>query len=69
MIYTCKDCSYRGKKSGQDGSCPACGSFNISLKSAAQESPGAGKPGTLRMALLIGLWAYLIALIIWKLVH
>ena len=69
MLYTCKDCSYRGKKSGQDGSCPARGSLNISLKSVAQEKPGGGKPGKLRMALLIGLWAYLSALIIWKLVH
>ena len=66
MIYTCKDCSYRGKKSGQDGSCLACGSFNIGRPSAAEEKPG---PGKLRMGLLIGLWAYLIALIIWKLVH
>ena len=66
MIYTCKDCSYRGKKSGQDGSCLACGSFNIGRASSAEEKP---KPGKLRMTLLIGLWAYLVALIIWKLVH
>ena len=66
MIYTCKDCSYRGKTSGQGGSCLACGSFNIGRTSSAEENP---KPGKLRIVLLIGLWAYLIALIIWKLLN
>ncbi|MEE4146642.1 MAG: hypothetical protein V2I26_17690 [Halieaceae bacterium] len=67
MTYTCNDCSYRGKKSGQDGSCPACGSFNLGGKSGqTQETP---KPGKLRLALLVGLWVYLIGLIIWKLEH
>ena len=64
MTYTCKDCSYRGKKSGQGGSCLACGSFNIA-SSARQEEPR--KSGKLRVTLLIVLWVYLIALIIWKL--
>ena len=64
MAYHCKDCSYRGVKSGQLGECPACGSFNIGRESSAEEKP---RPGKLRITLLIGLWAYLIALIIWKL--
>jgi hypothetical protein len=64
MIYTCKDCSYRGKKSGQDGSCLACGSFNLG-RTPSQEEPV--KSGKLRVGLLIGLWVYLIGLIIWKL--
>jgi hypothetical protein len=66
MIYTCKDCSYRGKTSGQDGSCLACGSFNLVRQPTAQETP---RPGKLRLGLLISLWVYLIALIIWKLNH
>jgi hypothetical protein len=64
MIYSCKDCSYRGKKSGQDGSCLACGSFNLS-RPRSQEEPV--KSGKFRVSLLIGLWVYLIGLIIWKL--
>ncbi len=66
MNYTCKDCSYRGKKSGQDGSCPACGSFNLSSKVRQEEAPKSGK---LRVTLLVVLWVYLIGLIIWKLNH
>jgi len=67
MDYFCKDCSYRGKKSGEDGACPACGSFNISRQQVGQES--APKNNRLRLALLTGLWVYLIGLIIWKLNH
>ncbi|MDH4040443.1 MAG: hypothetical protein OEV88_07295 [Gammaproteobacteria bacterium] len=66
MNYTCKDCSYRGKTSGQDGSCLACGSFNLARKPVPKENPRSGK---VRITLLIGLWIYLIALIIWKLNH
>lgn len=64
MNYTCKDCSYRGKKCSQDGSCLACGSFNLA-KAKSQAEPV--KSGKLRVTLLIGLWVYLIGLIIWKL--
>lgn len=66
MIYTCKDCSYRGETSGQAGACLACGSHNLKTNSREVEKP---KPGKLRMALLAGLWIYLIALIVWKLYH
>ena len=67
MNYVCKDCSYRGSKSGQDGSCPACGSFNLSRTTGREtEAP---KPGKLRLVLMVGLWVYLIGLIIWKLKH
>lgn len=66
MNYTCKDCSYRGKKTSQDGSCLACGSFNLA-KAQSQAEPK--KSAKLRVTLLIVLWAYLIGLIIWKLNH
>ena len=67
MDYFCKDCSYRGKKSGQDGACPACGSFNISRQGAEQQT--VRKNNKLRLVILVGLWVYLIGLIIWKLKH
>jgi predicted ATP-dependent serine protease len=67
MDYFCKDCSYRGKKSGQDGACPACGSFNISRQKAEQKT--VRKNNKLRLVILVGLWVYLIGLIIWKLNH
>ncbi|MCB1845880.1 MAG: hypothetical protein KDI04_00465 [Halieaceae bacterium] len=67
MDYFCKDCSYRGKKSGRDGACPACGSFNISRQGAEQQT--VRKNNKLRLVILVGLWVYLIGLIIWKLNH
>jgi predicted ATP-dependent serine protease len=68
MAYHCKDCSYRGKKSGQLGECPACGSFNIVKDTVLpdKESPTAGK---WRLVVLALLWVLLIALIIGKLVN
>ena len=66
MNYYCKDCSYRGKASGNDGSCPACGSFNFGRTSQEEVAPSSGK---LRVTLLVSLWVYLIGLIIWKLYH
>jgi predicted ATP-dependent serine protease len=66
MTYFCNDCSYRGKKSGQGGECPACGSFNLVSSKAQQEEP---PPAKWRLVLLAVLWAYLIAMIIWKLLH
>jgi transposase len=66
MAYHCKDCSYRGKVSGQVGECPACGSFNIKKTGKKEEKP---PPAKWRLIVLALLWGYLIALIIWKLVH
>ena len=66
MIYSCKDCSYRGNSGGQEGNCPACGSFNLARKSSSIEAP---KSGALRLTLVVTLWLYLIALIFWKLNH
>ena len=64
MKYYCTDCSYRGTTSGQAGECPGCGSYSlVRRKVADDEAP----PPKWRMRLLIGLWAYLIVLIIWKL--
>lgn len=65
MAFHCKDCSYRGISSGQDGSCPACGSFNVSSGRAQETSPS--KYARLRLGLLAGLWLYIALLIIWKL--
>jgi predicted ATP-dependent serine protease len=67
MAYFCKDCSYRGVTSGQLGECPACGSYNIVKGSSKskEESP----PAKWRLVTLVLLWGYLIAMIIWKLIH
>ncbi len=67
MAYLCKDCSYRGKKSGQLGECPACGSYNIVKHTVAlTEQP---QPAKWRLVVLVLLWALLIAMIIGKLVR
>jgi hypothetical protein len=64
MAYFCEDCSYHGIKLGE---CPACGSFNlVTGKKREEEEP---PPAKWRLWLLIALWAYLIGMIIWKLIH
>lgn len=68
MAYHCKDCSYRGKKSGQLGECPACGSYNI-FKEAAALDKQTQPIKQWRLIVLVMLWGLLIALIIGKLVH
>ena len=67
MAYHCKDCSYRGVKSGQLGECPACGSRNLEKRSVTfnEQAPQA----KWRLAVLVLLWAFLIVLIIGKLVR
>ncbi len=64
MKYYCRACSYSGNASGTSGECPGCGSYALvrSKREAAAEAPPKW-----RLALLIGLWTYLIILIIWKL--
>ena len=64
MTLYCNDCSYRGKTSGQGGKCPACGSYNLTR---GQPKPDEASPAKWRLVLLVGLWTYLFALIIWKL--
>ena len=64
MSVSCNDCSYRGKTSGQGGKCPAGGSYNLTR---GQSTSGETPPSRSRLVILVGLWAYLIALIIWKL--
>lgn len=64
MTYYCKDCSYRGKTSGQGGECPACGSFNLLRGRTQEEEPPRGKLG---LILLAAVWTLFIGLIIWKL--
>lgn len=68
MAYTCKDCSYRGKKGGPSGECPACGSFNLVLEGASGAGPSPA-PGKFRVPLLIVSWAVFLGLITWKLIH
>jgi predicted ATP-dependent serine protease len=65
MLYFCRDCSYRGNSSGQGGNCPACGSFNIEHARKEEEKEPERK---LHVIILVALWTYLIALILWKLI-
>jgi predicted ATP-dependent serine protease len=67
MAYHCKDCSYRGQKSGQLGECPACGSYNIVKRSLEFEDQA--PPAKWRVVVLVLLWGCLIAMIIGKLIH
>jgi hypothetical protein len=64
MAYYCTDCSYRGTTSGQVGECPACGSFKISKTQKGKKEKPQRK---FQLAILVALWVYLIALIVWKL--
>lgn len=67
MAYLCKDCSYRGMKSGQLGECPACGSYNIVKHTAVLgEKP---PPAKWRLVVLVLLWGLFFTLIIGKLIH
>mgnify|MGYP001546927877 CR=1 FL=1 len=66
MTYFCKDCSYRGKTSGQGGECPACGSHQLVGGKIKEDEP---PPPRWRLYLLIGLWTYLIGHITWKLLN
>ena len=65
MAYYCRDCSYRGKVSGQAGECPACGSRNMAVNRVQTEEEAA--PTKWRMAALVISWGTLIILIIGKL--
>jgi hypothetical protein len=67
MAFYCKDCSYRGKKSGQLGECPACGSYNIDNRSLPFRKQPA--PAKWRLIVLVLLWGCLLAMIGWKLIH
>lgn len=64
MTYYCTDCSYSGNTSGTSGECPGCGSYSLVRR---KREAAAEPPPKWRLALLIGLWTYLIILIIWKL--
>jgi len=65
MAYLCKDCSYRGVVSGQQGECPACGSYNMERRLLTEEQK---PPAKWRMIVLVALWAVFIAMVIGKLV-
>lgn len=66
MRYQCRECSYRGERAGQAGSCPACGSFNMAREGSGDEDQAAPKR-TWQLRLLIGLWGLLAVLILHKL--
>jgi predicted ATP-dependent serine protease len=67
MAYHCKDCSYRGTKSGQMGECLACGSYNTVKRSMTfNEQP---PPKKWRLVALFALWGVLITMVIGKLIH
>ncbi len=65
MTYFCRDCSYRGRSGGSNGECPACGSFNLVRAGRQEES---APPARWRLVVLGLLWAWLLGMIIWKLV-
>ena len=65
MAYHCKDCSYRGKKSGQGGECPACGSFNIDKQPVVATKENT--PKKWRLFVLVASWGVLLSMITWKL--
>jgi hypothetical protein len=67
MPFACKDCTYRGATTGKAGECLACGSHNIENRPYVERVEKT--PSRWRIALLIALWTYLIATIIWKLVN
>ncbi len=66
MSIYCADCSYRGKKSGQGGRCPACGSPTLRREGSDADTASAGN-GKWRLLLLGLLWALLTVLIAQKL--
>ncbi|MEJ2532841.1 MAG: hypothetical protein P8Y92_13680 [Halioglobus sp.] len=66
MAYFCRDCSYRGNTSGSNGECPACGSFNMVRGQRHEEAP---PPARWRLVVLVLLWGWLFAMIVWKLAH
>ncbi len=65
MAYVCRGCSYRGLSAGKDGRCPACGSFDLSRQSGETAPP----PGRAGLIILLVLLAWMVGLILWKLVH
>lgn len=68
MTYYCSDCSYRGKKSGALGECPACGSYNL-VKRQAGDDHKTAKPARWRLVVVTLLWGYLLALVAWKMIR
>ena len=67
MRYHCNACSYSGRTSGPAGECPACGSYALVRRS--QQEADSPAPARWRLVLLVCLWGYLIALVIWKLLR
>ena len=68
MRYTCRDCSYSGKKSGPDGACAACGSFNVSASRAVDSPEKTPSPLWHRIALVLS-WSLLLIVIAQKLLE
>jgi hypothetical protein len=66
MAYFCGDCSYHGQQAGENGQCPACGSFDL-IRSHRQTDNT--PPANWRLVLLALFWGTLLLMIIWKLLH
>ncbi len=65
MTNACKDCSYRGSKSGPSGECPACGSFKfapVNGQPVDEVKPGA----KFQRIALVTSWTVLLFLILLK---
>ena len=67
MAFLGKECTYRGKVSGQLGECPACGSFNVTMVLEQEEEEVELKPW--RLKLLWALWGMFALIIFWKVVN
>ena len=60
MSYHCRDCSFSAKQRFPEGRCPACGSFAIESGRTTQQSTESVTASRLRLAIMIGLWGFLI---------
>lgn len=67
MAYRCKDCSYSRNSTFPNGTCPACGSYNITGKEKIDRQQNQQKNKRLRLIALTGLWVYLLFLLSQKL--
>lgn len=65
MAYLCKECGHRTMTSGNMGECPACGGYDLVKRDLVLKEKEL--PKKWRLVLLVGLWSYLLVLIIRKL--
>ena len=60
MSYVCRDCSYKGKKRSELGTCPACGSGNFGRPGGAIEAEEPQGSSPMKLAFMAAMWAWLI---------